>query len=93
MKVKNLPNTGDKKCKCQSWYAHWYNSSKYEKKNCSNLKCNRKVDDGAHVQKYNSTDKKHYIVPLCHKCNMSDKIIDIGTTHLAWANKLQTCEQ
>lgn len=93
MKVKNIPKTSDKSCNCNNWYIHWKKSSKYEKVRCSNINCPNDNPVGAHVKKYNSTDKKHYIVPLCKACNNPNniKIMDIGTSHLARAIKLLTC--
>lgn len=63
------------------------------KKKCSNVKCSNSNPVGAHVQKYKSTDEKHYIVPLCRTCNTpsNTKIIDIGSTKLVRANKSETC--
>jgi hypothetical protein len=95
MKVKNIPNTSNKTCNCKSWYEHWKKSSKYDKLICSNVNCKNTEPVGAHVKKYNSTDLKHYIVPLCKECNNPNNItiMDIGKTHLARAIKLPTCSQ
>lgn len=93
MKVKNIPNTTKKTCNCTSWNTHWRKSSGYDKVYCSNINCKKLTEAGAHVRKYNSTDKKHYIVPLCSECNnvFNTKIMDVGTTHLARAIKLPSC--
>ena len=37
-------------------------------KQCSNCGTDENLV-GAHVKKVNSNDNKHYIVPLCKKCN------------------------
>jgi hypothetical protein len=36
---------------------------------CSAIGCDQDATDGLHVQKTNRSDKKQYIVPLCHECN------------------------
>lgn len=91
-KVKNINGTSDTTCKCGSWYAHWRKYSGYDKTYCSEDGCTNRDPIGAHVQKYNSTDEKWYIVPLCRSHNASTGTLDIGNTTLVPANKSETCD-
>lgn len=95
MKVHNLNGTSDNKCSCGSWLQHYNNFVEIEATFCSNLSCCNVAKVGGHVQKYKSSDKGWYIVPLCESCNKksSDSVIDIGGTELVPANKSLTCEK
>ncbi|NOR44521.1 MAG: hypothetical protein GQ534_02960 [Candidatus Delongbacteria bacterium] len=91
MIVKNLKNTSDNTCKCNSWIDHWERYTKNNAIFCSVQKCVDQAKVGAHVLKVSSTDKDWYIVPLCYSCNKSDNNLDIGSTSLALANVNDTC--
>lgn len=97
MKVTNINGTSDNDCSCGSWLKHWDKfNTKGSKRPSQCPACGAwSVDDGAHVQKYGSTDQSWYIVPLCHSCNMKAKstVLDIGDCALAPANKSLTCEK
>ncbi len=54
----------------------WYNCPA-----CGNA-FQRKNFDGCHVQKYGSTDRKWYIIPLCDSCNQSTGILEVDETLL-----------
>jgi len=95
MKVKNLGNTSDHTCKCDSWLQHWENFSKHKSSECAVDGCNAKAEVGGHVQKIDENDAKWYIVPLCKPCNgRRGEELDVeDSTHLVSANVSETCEQ
>lgn len=69
--VKNLKGTGDEKCTCcDSWLDHWVNNTGTKNPDCA--ACSKKADVGGHVKKVDSTDGKHYIIPLCSSHNATD---------------------
>jgi hypothetical protein len=92
--VKNLNGSGEKKCKCGSWLAHWSNFAKEQPFFCANLDCKLEAKDGAHVKRTNPNDNSHYIVPLCHACNTDrDAEFTVMASMLASANVAATCEK
>lgn len=69
--VKNL-HEGDRKPEskgCSSWREYWEQETDREFSDCSRKGCTKPAEDGSHVIKTRSEDKKWYIVPLCHACN------------------------
>ena len=50
-----------------SWREYWEDKMKRRFSDCSREGCNRKAEDGGHVQKTNGSSK--FIVPLCKECN------------------------
>ena len=95
MKVTNINGTSDNTCLCGSWLKHWenYNSAGQSKPILCPACGIHLVEVGAHVQKYNSSDEKWYIVPLCKSCNnkSSNTILDVGSCALAPASRASTC--
>lgn len=70
-KVKNLNGTADRlPVGCCSWLDFWEKKTGKKIDKCSRRGCAKKATDGAHVQKADSDDRRWYIVPLCHECNM-----------------------
>lgn len=70
-KVKNLNDTFDRiPSTGNSWRQFWEEKSGKKIDKCSRRGCAKKATDGAHVQKADSDDRRWYIVPLCHECNM-----------------------
>ena len=52
-----------------SWLKYWEDATGKKAFFCHNSSCYATATDGAHVQLADSTNRKWYIVPLCHKCN------------------------
>lgn len=70
-KVKNLNDTSDRiPSTGNSWRQFWEDESGKKIDKCRRRGCTEKATDGAHVIKADSDDRRWYIVPLCHKCNM-----------------------
>jgi hypothetical protein len=90
MTVKNLHGTTWKNCKCGSWLAHWKKFSRSSVSTCTASDCQKKVEVGAHVIKHNSTDSKHYIVPLCSACNKRADTFNVDAVLIS-ANVSETC--
>lgn len=90
--VKNLKGTSERNCDCKSWIEHWERFSESKAKHCSVIGCLHEAKVGAHVIKCNSTDKSHYIVPMCLGHNQNDKDCLTVDKELVSANKLETCE-
>ena len=88
--VKNLKGTGNLTCSCGSWIKHWEKFTSKKAKLCTATGCLSPATIGGHVIKCNSTDKDHYIIPLCHSCNMRIDIYNT-TAILAPANVQDTC--
>lgn len=63
-KVRNLHENRD-----GNWIRFWEEATGLKARKCHRVGCSDSAEDGAHVQLVDSTDKKWYIVPLCHKCN------------------------
>ncbi len=94
MKVTNINNTSSNTCQCGSWLDHWKNySGQSVPTYCPEEKCLSKPEVGAHVQKYGSTDRSWYIVPLCKACNgKTGQTLTISdTVKLVSANVGDTC--
>jgi len=96
--VRNIPNTSDRTCGCNSWIEHWgkYNTKKYPVNRCAAI--NGPHDGpivGAHVRTTNPYDTTAYIVPLCSRHNQvhSSETIEIyDDTSFAVENPAQTCK-
>ena len=52
-----------------NWIRYWEKATGKKASFCHKVGCLAKATDGAHVQLSNSSNRKWYIVPLCHKCN------------------------
>lgn len=78
MKVINV--NGSSRWPAPSGYASWldywkaHNGSAYC---CSAYDCSGTDLVGAHVRKYNSTDQRMYIVPICRSCNNRTDAFDV----------------
>lgn len=71
VKVKNLNGTGNRlPVGYSSWLDFWEKKTGKKASECGRSGCAKKATDGAHVQKADSDDRRWYIVPLCHECNM-----------------------
>lgn len=93
-KVKNLKGTSDKSCKCATWLKHWENNSgKSLPYTCREIGCNETELVGAHVIKVDSTDRNHYIVPVCQSHNMTDNEYNVVDGYFVFANKSETCDK
>jgi hypothetical protein len=96
MKVRNINGTSDTNCKCGSWLQHWKNfSGEALGSYCYEVKCTKKPEVGAHVQKDESSDSSWYIIPLCtdHNNQKGETIELASGAKLVSANKKQTCER
>ena len=91
--VKNIIGTSGKKCKCRSWLIHWEkNCGRNIPSTCRVIICSEKKLVGAHVKKANSTDKNHYIVPLCISHSKSNEELDIVDGYLVSSDKSEICD-
>lgn len=90
---KNKGGTGDRKCKCGSWKAHWKNNTtKSWPSKCSISGCDNSSSLGAHV--INSDVSGEWIIPACSSCNQKESEFDLkGEITLVSANKSNTCEK
>lgn len=73
---------------------HWKNYSRQALSSyCSELKCTKKPEVGAHVQKDSSSDTSWYIVPLCpsHNAETGKSLALVDSVVLVSANVSQTC--
>ena len=52
-----------------NWIKYWEDATGQKAGICHNIACFSMATDGAHVQLSNSTDRRWWIVPLCHQCN------------------------
>jgi hypothetical protein len=94
IQVVNCSGTAHEKCSCGSWIQHWFNASHVKPTRCSSLGCFVRDVEGAHVRRYGSLDLTHYIVPLCHGCNVSDQKITLrDDAILVPARELDTCKR
>jgi hypothetical protein len=94
MKVVNINGTSQNTCKCGSWLEHWKKfSGQTISKWCSEEKCIKAPEVGAHVQKDSSTDKSWYIVPLCndHNGQTGKALTLVESVTLVSANISLTC--
>lgn len=78
MIVKNAINTSNltPPPEYKSWLDFWEEHKNYALF-CSCKDCNNLAEVGGHVQKFNPSDKKLYIVPLCKKCNSKTGIFEV----------------
>lgn len=92
-KVKNINGTSQNQCSCGSWIQHWRNfGGASQRRYCCEKTCVNTNLVGAHVQKYNSTDRSWYIAPLCQLHNKSVGVLELeSTVKLVSANKNLTC--
>jgi hypothetical protein len=73
---------------------HWEKFSRQTVTYCPVTGCLNKDLLGAHVQKYDSTDNKWYIYPLCGAHNQSTVVLEVLDAYtLVSANKKETCEK
>lgn len=52
-----------------SWLEYWEKQTKSSKLICGVSGCSNRDLVGAHVQKFERTDKSYYIAPICKVCN------------------------
>ncbi len=93
MKVKNINGTAGRACRCGSWLDHWKRFSRQTASYCSEVKCTKAPEVGAHVQKDSSTDTSWYIVPLCpsHNAESGRSLTLVDNVALVPANVSETC--
>jgi hypothetical protein len=94
MKVKNINGTSQNTCKCGSWFRHWKEfGGKALTLYCCVSSCSNLVEVGAHVQKYDSTDDRWYIVPFCkeHNAKIGETLDIDDNIELVSANVSETC--
>jgi len=95
MKIKNLNNTTDNDCKCNSWLDHWLKFSDKSSlpKSCGIGGCSAKPDVGAHVKKVDSVDNKWYILPVCysHNARKNEEFEKKNDVELVIADVTKTC--
>lgn len=54
----------------RSWIDYWEKATTQKARWCHNVDCFlQPATDGAHVQLDDPSNRKWYIVPLCHNCN------------------------
>lgn len=81
-KVKNMIGTSDKKCKCDSWLAHWEAATKQTADWCGHHSCQEKKDlVGAHVKRTDISDTNAYIIPLCKYHNKQTDEFTVFTSY------------
>ena len=88
MKVRNMENTADKKCNCDSWLEHW---SKIAKKRlpitCVVKGCTNEAEVGAHVRKDYSDEIKDIPTAMSYARNnttdMKSYIVPLCKPHNA----------
>ncbi len=98
MKVRNINGTTQTTttCKCGSWPQHWKNFSGEQLGSwCYEVKCTKKPEIGAHVQKDDISENNWYIIPLCtdHNNKRGETIELVSSAKLAPANRRETCEK
>jgi len=94
MQVKNINGTSDNSCNCGSRLEHWKKySGQPPPASCPVTTCGEEPEEGARVQRDNSTDTKWYIIPLCKTHNgKKGASIEIGDYKtLVSANVSETC--
>jgi len=67
-KVRNIREGG----RLGNWIKYWEDATGLRAGSCHRVDCltnHSDAIDGAHVQLVGSTDRRWYIVPLCHTCN------------------------
>src|SRR5271154_6176419 len=93
MLVKNINARRQSSCQCGSWLDHWAKiSGRPLPEYCSEPRCMRKPELGAHVQKVGSMDTSWYIIPLCVRHSIKADFLEIvDTTTLVSAHVNDTC--
>ena len=93
MKVRNINGTSQNTCSCGSWLEHWKKFSGQTATYCSELKCAKKPEVGAHVQKESYSDNSWYIVPFCkdHNAQTGKSLEIVESVKLVSANVSETC--
>lgn len=88
-RVKNINGSSDNKPPkgFGNWIDAWRYFMGYNDVDCACRGCGEKATDGAHVKKEGTEDNCWYIVPLCHKHNMKNSIIEVDEDMLIPANK------
>lgn len=77
VEVHNLNGTSDNDpAPYDSWKDFW-EEYKGPFGKCSRIHCNNDAEYGCHVQKYQSSDRKWYIVPLCAGHNNSHEVFAV----------------
>lgn len=79
MYVKNIGGTSgySSPCTCcDTWIGHWRKWTGSRRSTCAIAGCSGKAV-GAHVRKSRSTDQRWYIVPICHRHNMSGSELSV----------------
>ena len=86
-KVINVKGVSLNTCECDNWLSHWKKYSGLEITYCAAGSCLNKDLVGALVQKFNSPDKRWFIVPLCREhVNASTwEVIDVAETPMVLA--------
>ena len=94
-KVKNVPDTADLTCKCNSWLEHWELFSKKKANKCSIEGCPETEDlVGAHVTGTILLNSRVYIIPLCKEHNADSWHLEIPeTVKKVSADPLETCRK
>ena len=90
-KVRNINGSSDNKPPegYSSWIDAWSSLIGCDNVNCACRDCEKRATDGAHVKKEGTGDNCWYIVPLCHKHNMDNGIIEVVENMLIPANKTE----
>ncbi len=91
-RVKNIPNTKDRTCHCDSWLSHWELFSEELADKCVAFGCSKDAALGAHVKKIGK-DNKEYIIPFCDRHNQleDEEISLVKDVKFVSANIDQTC--
>lgn len=76
--------------------AHWYRHAGSRRSTCSVIGCSNPATVGAHVHELTSKrggDWSHWIVPMCHRCNMSpdDLPVDIRVALISANTQAMGC--
>lgn len=78
--VRNIRGTSGRSCACSTWLDHWFNFTRSVRQTCAVFGCGDLATFGAHVYhltRLGGDDWSHYIVPMCHPCNMSVHDLDL----------------
>ncbi len=88
-KIKNVNGKPQCNCHCINWLEHWEKYSARIAVFCSISDCyNHEGLIGAHVQKLDSDDEEHYIIPMCkaHHTNRREQNTKWITRYVAVDN-------
>ena len=98
--VRNARGTSRRRsCNCGTWIDHWYRHQTAPSRRivCAALGCSDSVLVGAHVVDVSRRGMRplHWIVPTCHRCNMtSDELAIKITVEMISANtRLMGCHR